>query len=320
MQSQFVRLVVVVSILAFVFGLARAAGAQAITAPEPASLTPSRDRPRRLEWNRARFSTGHYVATGVLLGGFVGANLLLEDRAPRWRGGILVDQHVMQLGRADSAEGRMRASRASDYLMGGLLLWPYVDGAVAWAAHGSADAAWQMSMINTQAFALTALVSMAIKRTVRRERPFVTNECTTPESQSDPRCRDSGSFLSGHAAFAFTGAGLVCAHHENLPLYGGGVADTLACGTALAAAAATSALRVVADAHYTSDVFAGAALGLASGYLLPKILHYGGLWRTTRASDAREDRAARAKSGIVWSAMPMATPGGAMLSFSGVFF
>jgi hypothetical protein len=31
------------------------------------------------------------------------------------------------------------------------------------------------------------------------------------------------SFISGHTLMAFTGAGLICAHHSHLPLYGGGV-------------------------------------------------------------------------------------------------
>lgn len=286
----------------------------------PAAVKPPQDEPKKLEWRYARFSTAEYVATGVLAVGFAASGLLLKDGDPRWRGGILIDGSMIALGRSETSEARRRAARASDYLMGSLMLWPFLDGATAWAAHGSADAAWQMSMINAQSFALNGLLTMLIKRTVRRERPWVTAQCNTPEAQQDPSCRDSASFLSGHASTAFTGAGLVCAHHTNLPLYGGGAGDALACGTALVAAATTGALRVVADVHYASDVFAGAALGLASGYLLPRILHYGGLSRSAAEHAKGKPAVAQAKPRVAWSAMPIAAPGGAMLVVDGVVF
>ena len=70
---------------------------------------------------------------------------------------------------------------------------------------------------------------------------------------------------------AFTGAGLTCVHHQHLEIYGG-LGDPLACAGALAAAPWVGVSRVTTKNHYFSDVVAGAALGIGSGYLLP---HYG---------------------------------------------
>ena len=73
---------------------------------------------------------------------------------------------------------------------------------------------------------------------------------------------------------SFAGAGLMCVHHEMLPLFGGGAPDTWACVWAVSAATVTSSLRLVADEHWTSDVLLGAGLGWVYGYCLPKLLHF----------------------------------------------
>lgn len=280
------------------------------------SLDDPKDDPKqKIEWRGPKFSTTEYIATGTLLAGLGAAVLLTKEESPRWRGGVLVDQQAMALGRGDTPENRQMAGRTSDYLLYGMFLWPYADAGVAMARGGN-TAAWQMALINTEAYALTSLVTYALKRTVRRERPYATAEC----APGDASCGSSASFLSGHAATAFTSAGLVCAHHGAMPLYGSKVADASACVGALAAATVTGSLRVVADMHYASDVFAGAALGLVSGYLLPKLLHYrSSAWQPADVAKKRE----APKRGITlasWSAAPMAVPGGGMVTFTGVTF
>jgi membrane-associated phospholipid phosphatase len=44
----------------------------------------------------------------------------------------------------------------------------------------------------------------------------------------------------------------------------------------MATATATGMLRVVADKHFTSDILAGALIGVASGGLMPWLLHFRG--------------------------------------------
>lgn len=297
MKSRLIFAVVGVSAL-----LAANANAQP-TIPEPSPPVKNLDEPKsKLEWRHPRFQTWEYIGTGTMLAGLTAAQLLMKNEAPRWRGGILVDQQMIALGRANTPEGELAARRASDYLLYGMFAWPYLDAGVA-LARNSPDVAFQMSLINTQAHTFTGLATFLIKRTVRRERPNESN---------------SSSFLSGHASTAFTSAGLVCAHHSAMPLYGNKYADVGACVTALAAATATGSLRVIGNVHYASDVFAGATLGLISGWLLPKIIHYGGFSSSTSSDSAKRKYEPRAI--VSWSAAPVATPGGAMLMVNGVTF
>jgi len=271
------------------------------------------DKPNQLEWTHPTFSTYEYIASGTMLAGLGAATLLMKDEAPRWRGGVLVDDQSREFGVARTEAGRVEAARVSDYLLYSMAVWPYLDAAVAMGG-GHTKTGWQMSLINTQSFITTGLLTFLIKNTTRRERPFKTALCT--DNPNDPRCEDlsgAGSFLSGHASTAFTGAGLVCAHHGAMPLYGNKIADTSACAVALAAATVTGGLRVVADKHYTSDVMAGAVLGLASGWLMPKLLHYTS-WGTPPEEQAKK------KGGIAWSVAPVATKGGAMIMVNGVTF
>ncbi len=235
------------------------------------------ERPDALDWKFPRFRASQYGATAGLLTGMLAIDVLgLKSSDVRWSGGVLLDDFVRDELRAGSQAGRDRADQASDVLLWSLMAAPMLDaGLTAGVAHGNGDVAWQMAMINAQSFAVTGLTQKVTKRVFGRARPY-TEECA-----KDPDAKHCGSsssnqgFISGHSAMAFTAAGLMCAHHENLPLYGGGFADRAACGVALGAATATGLLRISADKHYATDVLAGAAVGLASGYLLPKWLHYG---------------------------------------------
>jgi membrane-associated phospholipid phosphatase len=91
----------------------------------------------------------------------------------------------------------------------------------------------------------------------------------------DPLCNAGAyaSFPSGHTSAAMTGAGLICAHHGALPLYGGAW-DVAACAEGLTVATTVGVLRIMADRHYASDVLTGGAIGFFSGYGLPMLLHY----------------------------------------------
>jgi len=88
------------------------------------------------------------------------------------------------------------------------------------------------------------------------------------------------------------GAGLTCAHHRHLPLYGGGWPDVAICVATLAAASSTAVLRVMSDRHYSSDALLGVGIGLASGWGLPEWLHYGagdGASEDIREEEQEED-------------------------------
>ncbi len=247
--------------------------------PEPVLVpTPAEVADESTPWaGPSELTAVDYVASGTIGAGILAMELLLPSpTVARWRGVVLLDGMARDAMLPASDGARDGADGVSDVLLTSLLAMPLVDAAVAWGVHGQGVSAARMLAIDAQSFGLTYLVTELTKRLVARERPYGA-ECDGQgpggrECDSETRYE---SFLSGHTAMAFTAAGLVCAHHTNLPLFGGGAADTGACVAALGGAAAVGALRIAADKHYLSDVLAGAALGVVSGYFLPKWLHYG---------------------------------------------
>jgi membrane-associated phospholipid phosphatase len=234
------------------------------------------DETATLRWNPrfTRFTTAQYMLTGVMAGGLLATDQLLNASAePRWRGDIMLDGQARSLLGAGSEADRRFASNLSDYMALGLVLYPFViDSAlVAAGVHGSYDAAYQMAMISVQAVLITKLVTGLTKDLVGRARPDA-GRC---EAGDELACgTETESFISGHTSGAFAGAGLICAHHQNLPLYGDNAAGAVACGLGLGMATTVGALRLVAGRHHMSDVLAGAAVGLAAGYLLPNLINY----------------------------------------------
>jgi membrane-associated phospholipid phosphatase len=78
---------------------------------------------------------------------------------------------------------------------------------------------------------------------------------------------------SGHIAFALTGAGLYCTQHAYYSQYDPGT-ERLICGSSIGVAVLDGVARLMADRHYATDVIAGSAIGLFSGFFLPRLLHY----------------------------------------------
>jgi len=214
--------------------------------------------------------------TGVLLSSALAINIGFDNYAtPRWRGPILADRVVHEGLRAETPTGIKVAGRISDALVGSLILTPLVvEPTLIYLKSDDASAAGRLALINAQSMALVLFTTSAIKYAVGRQRPPL--EKCWEDPYADPSCekRETVSFPSGHSSMAFVGAGLICLNHEVFsPL--GGAWDRVACYGALGAAASTGVLRMVAHQHYLSDVLVGAALGLAAGYLLPKVLYFG---------------------------------------------
>ena len=84
----------------------------------------------------------------------------------------------------------------------------------------------------------------------------------------------TASFPSGHVAESFISAGLSCANHAYVPLYGGGFWDGFACARDVTLATADGVLRIMGDRHWATDVISGGGLGFAFGYAMPVLLHY----------------------------------------------
>ena len=210
-----------------------------------------------------------------------GAGVLAAGAIPvteRGWGGNSFDNAMRDGLRLGDSGSRSTARDVSDGLFYGLMAYPIVVDTLLVAGPRNGDVAWQMFVINMHSLAISGFTSVTLERTTGRTRPYVRQCKEDPtdaedcDSESDERFQ---SFISGHTLMAFTGAGLVCAHHSQLPLYGGGIPDIMACGVAVTGAAVQGVLRVSSDRHYFTDVAVGGTLGFASGYALPMLLHYG---------------------------------------------
>ncbi len=195
-----------------------------------------------------------------------------------WDEPILFDAGVRDALRIGSAEARRTAGTLSDVLFVLEVIHPTVIDPllVAWWQRQSPFVAWQMFVIDAQAYGLTLLLNDLTKRATARARPWVsTDDCAT--NWTGPTCGSGGryqSFYSGHAAVTATGAGLICAHHTQLSLYQSNWLDTGTCALAVAGTAVTGAMRIASDNHWASDVIIGHLMGYVSGYLLPTLLYY----------------------------------------------
>jgi membrane-associated phospholipid phosphatase len=114
-----------------------------------------------------------------------------------------------------------------------------------------------------------------LKYSVGRARPYQTAQ---DNDVFDP-FGGGMSFPSGHTTQAFTVAAVVACTYDEHPLVG---------GVAFAAAAGVGLSRINSDAHYASDVLAGAILGTWVGY------------EVVRANRARRGGAPRATAGFSW--------------------
>lgn len=213
-----------------------------------------------------------------------------EDRVPlpshaTWTRPILFDTWARNTFRGRTAAIQSFASTSTDIMYKAGALVPFVvdDYFAAASVHQNADVAWQLAAIDFQSYGVAGLVSLTAEHAVGRARPY-TLSCNANDQVVDAQghvmqtCgtgNDFRSFYSGHATATATTAGLVCVHHQHLPLFGGGFADLAPCLLMIGVSAVTGVLRLVYDEHWASDVMVGWADGVLSGYVLPSLMHFG---------------------------------------------
>ncbi|QWV93120.1 phosphatase PAP2 family protein [Geomonas oryzisoli] len=253
-------------------------------------------------WRWRRAGVADYLGVAVLGAGAIFVESAYGDPEPKWKGTNGFDESVRDVLRLHSRGAREVAHHVGDALMYGMIAAPVIDSFATLGVRDRAwDTLWQTQMVNLESFAFTSFVSSLLQNLVAREKPFVRN-CRNGECEGDQPNR---SMPSGHVAFAFTGAGLVCNHHEYQSLYRDPASDRAACWTGLGLAAADGVARIMADHHYATDVMAGAAIGLFSGFLLPRLLHYD--------HPARPEPEQRRSGSVIkgFSVRPMLSAGGA---------
>ena len=231
-----------------------------------------------LAWNAAwpTFRPAEYVVTATAGTAALLAFFALPMREePRWTGGILFEDAARDALRVRSPAARDLVRTLSDVTALSTLIWTVgIDSLLVPLARRSGSVAWQLTLIDAESFALSTLVTTTMYKTIGRARPSYADCLRDPSF--DPLCNSgrTASFPSGHTNMAFTAAGVSCAHHMHIALYGGGFPDGLACGGTIAMASATAAFRVLGDRHYVSDVIVGGAIGFGTGFAVPMLLHY----------------------------------------------
>lgn len=235
---------------------------------------PSRPVVWRAEW--PRFGAADWIVTGAGAATAI-ATAIIPPQSKHVYGGALFDDSVRDALRLKSPQARFNARDASDVILSLEATWPFfVDALVTtWWFRDSRDAAAQMALVDAQALSIVTAIQGATNTFASRERPYG-RMCGTPDQPEQTVECDGNvryrSFFSGHAAFAFMSAGLICTHHLQHGLFGG-AADSVACVVGYAGAAATATLRVMGDMHYATDVLTGAAVGTIVGIAVP-LFHY----------------------------------------------
>ena len=231
-----------------------------------------------LAWNPSwpTFRPLEYVLTGAAGAASAGAFLVMRGPSEaRWTGGILFDDGVRDALRLRSPGARDAVRTASDVTALASVVVIGVDSIIVPLARKRGDVALQLTLMDAESFAFSTLLTTTMFNTIGRARPSYEDCKRNPGF--DPLCNGgrTSSFPSGHTNAAFTAAGLSCAHHANLALYGSPVADAMACAGMVTLATATATFRVMGDRHYASDVLVGGLIGFGFGLGTPTLLHYG---------------------------------------------
>ena len=233
-----------------------------------------------VEWQQhwPRYGVPEGVAT-VTFGvtALVFGALLDEAEEARWEREVLLDLPIRRLVGARKSAGERRAALVSDLMVTSMMVAPFaVHVAPVALIHENGDVAGQLALISLQSFAATFALTNVTKILVGRARPRVA-ECfaqqlVDPDYECEPR--PTVSFFSGHSAAAFTGAGLLCVVGNNVPVYGDRGGNRVPCIAGLVGATSTAVLRIAANRHHLTDIVVGALMGLASGWMVPYLLHF----------------------------------------------
>lgn len=257
-------------------------GSVKVPTPSPVVLAgkpapPDQPTTPPLVWRWPRFSTADYAITSVGAAITLSAAILAPRAQHSLNGGILFDEAARDTLRAGSLRNRYVFRDASDVGLSLTVTWPFFADALttAWWYRGSRDVAEQMALIDLEALAISGALQGATNVLVSRERPYGRNCGTSALPSAAVDCEGTvhyRSFFSGHSAFSFTGAALICSHHFQHALLGAPW-DGLSCLGGYLVAGTTASFRVVSDVHYTSDIITGALVGTLVGYGVP-LLHY----------------------------------------------
>jgi len=201
------------------------------------------------------------IAGGLGLG--VSALVLQRASAPG-NGERLAPATLWPLDRSATTRWSRTAADASDWGVAALVLSP-----VLLAATSGDDEDGTILLMHAESLALTGGVVAVLKNVVDRPRPLVYNPDPRISEQERQRSFAARSFPSGHAANAFASAMLLGEVYAGL--HPDDEARHWVRYGSLAAAATVSYLRYAAGLHFPTDLLAGAAIGAAVGWAVPRL-------------------------------------------------
>jgi membrane-associated phospholipid phosphatase len=245
-------------------------------------------QPGELVWQEKwpKFRTSEYVITAVAGIASASAYFLLTPPAkPYWTGRNFFDDDIRDELRVRSPTARENARSASNVVAVAAVVWAVgVDSLLVPALRHKPDIAIQLALMDAESFALSTMVTTTMFSTLGRARPSYGDCQRDPNFDRLCRSATTSSFPSGHTNGSFTAAGLSCAHHLHLGLYGNPTADALGCVGMITVVSGTGVLRVMGDRHYATDVLTGGLIGFAFGYGMPTLFHYGKVGSATEGS------------------------------------
>jgi membrane-associated phospholipid phosphatase len=130
---------------------------------------------------------------------------------------------------------------------------------------GDSETGFVNALLVAEATSVAMLLDTGVKYAVGRSRPYV----VLGHSTAAPTRDDNLSFFSGHTTFAFA----VAASTSTLLLSQHAPGAEVTTAVAFAAAGTVGYLRIAAEAHYLTDVLAGAAVGTVVGWAVPHFFH-----------------------------------------------
>lgn len=212
---------------------------------------------------------GDSAVAGVTIALWGATRLLDRPPAPPWDGcpGCRDGEDPLNSLDRSIAEalgggrGRQEAAAISDFTLLAATSLPF-----GLATSGHPDARSRDLAVVAGTFVVNLALLDAVKRLVDRPRPYA-HFCRPyrPDDVCDPDAHSS--FYSGHASTSFSmavSAGMLSHYH-------GYRNEGWVWATGMTLATTTGILRIAADKHYFTDVAAGAAAGMLTGWLIPRI-------------------------------------------------
>lgn len=183
---------------------------------------------------------------------------------------VLDPGNVYWFDRTATRNYSIRAHKQSDYTLNLLMVAPAAI-ATAEVHQAGIEKSLVYGGMYVETFLLTNGVKDLTKDLVQRTRPVFYNvdlsitERTAIANEGDART----SFYSGHTAVAFSSAVFLASTHDEI--FDAPIRSTIIWSGALGLATTTGYLRYKAGKHFPSDILAGAVIGSAMGYWVPKM-------------------------------------------------